>query len=64
MHATISAERCQGHALCAAAVPDFFELSDDDGHSSVASPRIPENLREAVRMAAANCPERAITISE
>jgi ferredoxin len=63
MHVTVDAARCQGRALCAAAIPDVFDLSDDDGHSSVPDPKVPEHLQEDVRMTAANCPEHAIVIS-
>ena len=64
MRVTVDAARCQGHALCAAAAPGVFELSDEDGHSSVPAPEVPPDRKVDVQAAAANCPERAISVGE
>ena len=64
MQVRIDPDVCQGHTLCHLAAPDIFLLRDDDGHSNVASPDVPPDREEAVRRAAATCPEGAITIDE
>jgi len=63
MHVTIDADRCQGHARCWELCPEVFSL-DDIGHGVVAiTGPVPVYLEEPATRAAANCPERAITIS-
>jgi ferredoxin len=60
----VDENKCQGHTLCAMSAPTVFELNDDDGHASVVRPDVPADLEGAVRTAQANCPERAILLSE
>jgi len=54
--------RCQGHTLCAMSAPQVFSLREDDGHSYVMDEKVADGERQAVRTAAASCPEQAITI--
>jgi ferredoxin len=60
----VDPDRCQGHARCLVFAPDAFEL-DDEGYSSVTPEfeRI-EDVPDRVAAAVANCPERAITLTE
>ncbi len=45
------------------AAPDIFELSEIDGHASVANEEVPADQEAAVKEAARSCPpEQAITI--
>jgi ferredoxin len=60
MKVTVDPDRCQGHARCWEICPEVFSL-DEEGHS-VAAADIPAGLEAAVSKAAANCPERAITV--
>jgi ferredoxin len=62
MRVSVDPNRCQGHTLCTLAAPDFFVLDDIDGHSSAKTPEVPPELVEAVRTAAATCPEQAIVV--
>lgn len=62
MKVRVDPERCQGHTLCAMAAPDAFVLSDFDGHATARFEEVPEELAQAVRDAAATCPEQAIVI--
>jgi ferredoxin len=55
---------CQGHTLCTLAAPQIFLLGEDDGHAYVANEEVPPELEEAVRRAAATCPEGAITVRD
>jgi ferredoxin len=61
---SVDPARCQGHARCLAFAPDVFEF-DDEGYSFVPEDRsryaeLPDDVRQAV----ANCPERAIFVTE
>lgn len=61
---SVDGERCQGHARCLAYAPDVFDF-DDEGYAFVPEDkRIYDELPENVRQAVANCPERAIVVSE
>ena len=64
MKVAVDPEKCQGHTLCAWAAPDVFRLGDVDGHAYVDDPDVAPEHEHAVRKAALNCPEGAITISE
>jgi ferredoxin len=52
---------CQGHAQCAATVPELYTL-DDDGYSNVDQLEVPAGLEDQARRGAQTCPERAIQI--
>jgi ferredoxin len=60
----IDENRCQGHTLCQIAASQVIKLRDDDGHAYVDDDLVPAGFEEAVRMAAATCPEDAISIGE
>jgi ferredoxin len=58
----IDAGACTGHGRCWLA-PEVFE-PDDEGHSVGLYDDIPDDLLDKARLAVANCPESAITISD
>lgn len=58
----VDSDKCQGHNRCMALCPEVFE-ADEYGYSVVTSPLVGPELLEKVRLAEANCPERAITVS-
>ena len=62
MIVNVDADRCRGHGICCALCPDVFELTDD-GYAAVRSNEVPPDFEAAVRDAALQCPERAITAS-
>jgi ferredoxin len=64
MKVRVDPDKCQGHTLCAMASPQAFELSEFDGHSTARFEEVPPELEQAVRDAAASCPEQAIMISD
>lgn len=64
MKVEVDARRCQGHTLCSLAAPGVFLLREADGHARVASELVPAGQEDAVRRAAAGCPEQAISIDE
>jgi ferredoxin len=60
MKVRIDADLCQGHAMCALACPQVFQLSDEDGHAYVEDENVPAGLEDAVGQAVRSCPEGAI----
>jgi ferredoxin len=60
----VDADRCQGHTLCQIAAPQVLRLRQEDGHAYVDDEVVPAGLEDAVRMAAATCPEQAIRVSD
>jgi ferredoxin len=64
MRVQVDSEKCQGHNRCYALAPTLFEF-DDYGYASAAGDgAVPADQEHAARLAAANCPEFAITIHE
>ena len=60
----ISSERCQGHGRCYDLAPDLFG-EDDEGYGKVLGDGVvPPGQERDARLAAANCPERAIDLLE
>lgn len=64
MKVRVDASLCQGHNRCYALAPDLFQLDDDGYASAVADGTLPPGLEEAAELAADNCPEMAVLISE
>jgi ferredoxin len=62
MKVAVDPERCQGHARCWDICPEVFSLNED-GHSYVPVADVPPEFEAKTRGAAANCPERAITVT-
>jgi ferredoxin len=58
----VDGQKCQGHNRCMALCPEVFE-ADELGYSVVKMRRVGRDLEEKVRLAEANCPERAITVT-
>ena len=59
----IDADACTGHGRCYVLAPEVFE-PDDEGHSVGLFDEIPDELLDKARLAVANCPESAITITD
>jgi ferredoxin len=64
MKVRVDPEKCQGHTLCAMTAPEAFRLSEFDGHSTALFDEVPAGMEEAVRDAAATCPEQAIVVTD
>lgn len=63
MRVSVDLDVCQGHARCARIAPEVFAL-DEAGYVVLLREDVPAGLEEAVRKAAAACPERAIAVEE
>ncbi|WP_214409673.1 ferredoxin [Sphaerisporangium fuscum] len=62
MKTRIDPERCQGHGRCYDLAPELFS-EDDEGYGQVVGDGVvPPGKGHAARLAASNCPERAIEI--
>ena len=59
----VDLERCTGHGRCYDLAPELFD-EDEAGHCVLLHPRVPDGLADKARVAAENCPEEAITLSE
>lgn len=62
MKVQIDSERCHGHGRCYDLAPGLFG-EDDEGYGTVpGGGPVPEGQEAAARLAASNCPERAIEV--
>jgi len=64
MRVTVDGEKCQGHNRCYALAPTLFEFDDYGYASAVGDGEVPADQESNARLAAANCPEYAITLDE
>jgi ferredoxin len=60
----VDPQLCQGHNRCYAIAPELFEVDDEGNAHERNDGVVPAALEEKARLAAANCPEYAITMSE
>ncbi len=63
MRVVVDYSLCESNALCVAAAPEVFEMSDDD-MLIVLDEEPGEELRAKVEAAVRVCPKQAITIAE
>lgn len=64
MRVHVDEERCEGHGRCYALAPLVFEPDDLGNGKAVGDGAVPPDEEDRARLAAANCPEVAITIEE
>ena len=64
MRIHVDGDKCQGHNRCYSLAPALFELDDYGTSHEVGDGTVPADLEEHARLAAANCPEFAISINE
>jgi len=60
---TVDFERCTGHGRCYDLAPELFD-EDEAGHCVLLQASVPDALADKAKVAADNCPEEAITLSE
>ena len=60
----VDRDRCQGHNRCYALAPELFDVDDNGNAFELNDGEVPAELEEKARLAVANCPEFAISISE
>ena len=63
MKVRVDPAACVGHGRCYVLAPEVFS-DDERGHCVVAKPEVPIHLEPKARLAANNCPERAIEVHD
>ena len=64
MRVHVDPDKCQGHNRCYALAPELFDVDDLGQSHELNGGAVPPGAEEKARLAAANCPEFAITIEE
>jgi ferredoxin len=64
MRVHVNADLCQGHNRCYALAPELFDVDDLGSAVVIGDGSVSAELEEKARLAVANCPEYAITISD
>jgi ferredoxin len=64
MRITVDPDKCQGHNRCYALAPELFDVDDLGYATAKGDGTVPDRLEDKARLAAANCPEFAITLDE
>jgi ferredoxin len=64
MRIQLDQEKCQGHSRCYALAPEVFDVDDEGFAVVLIDGELPPGLEEKAALAAANCPERAITVED
>lgn len=64
MRAHVDENKCQGHNRCMIFAPEVFEVDDFGFAHAQNEGQVPPEFAAKARMAAANCPEMAISIRE
>ena len=64
MKVHVDEERCEGHGRCYALAPAVFEPDDLGDGKAIGDGTVQPGEEDRARLAAANCPEQAITIDE
>ena len=60
----VDPDKCQGHNRCYSVSPELFELDDLGMSSEIGTGIVPAGLIAQARLAEANCPEHAISVTE
>jgi ferredoxin len=64
MKVHVDPDKCQGHNRCFAIAPELFDVDDLGQAHELNDGVVPPGEEEKARLAAANCPEFAITVEE
>lgn len=64
MRVEVNADLCQGHNRCYALAPELFDVDDYGAAVVIGDGSVDADLEDKARLAVANCPEYAITITE
>mgnify|MGYP001483973946 FL=1 len=64
MRVRVDTEKCQGHNRGFALAVELFDVDDYGYATELGDGLVPDALEDKARLAAANCPEFAISIEE
>ena len=62
MRIKVDTEKCQGHNRCYSLAPELFDVDDYGYATEIDDGTVPSELEDKAKLAAANCPEFAISI--
>jgi ferredoxin len=62
MQVKVDQAKCQGHNRCYALAPELFDVDDFGISHEIGDGAVAPEYREKARLAAANCPEFAISL--
>lgn len=60
----VDPEKCQGHNRCYSISPELFDLDELGMSAEIGAGVVPAELIGKARLAVANCPEHAISLTE
>ena len=64
LRVAVDADLCQGHNRCYALAPELFDVDDYGTAVVIGDGTVAPDLEDKARLAVANCPEYAISITE
>jgi ferredoxin len=64
MRVHIDSEKCQGHNRCYALAPELFDVDDYGTAFVLGDGTVTPTLADKARLAVANCPELAISVTD
>lgn len=64
LRVSVDADRCQGHGRCYAIAPELFDIDELGNGSAKGDGAVPPALEDKARLAAGNCPEHAVQLTE
>jgi ferredoxin len=64
MKIQIDASRCEGHGRCYALAPQLVEPDDIGNGHEIGDGTVPADQEHNARLAASNCPERAVVLED
>ena len=64
MKIQLDTDACQGHNRCYGLAPELFDVDDYGQAILLVEGEVPADLEDKARLAASNCPEYAITITD
>lgn len=64
MRVQVDTELCQGHNRCYALAPELFDVDDFGSAVVIGDGAVAPDLEAQARLAVANCPEYAISITD
>lgn len=62
MKVRVESQRCTGHGMCNALVPEVFQVDAESGMNEMGEFEISDDRRAAIQRGVSACPERAISI--
>jgi ferredoxin len=62
MKIRVNPEKCMGHGMCTALVPDVYQINEESGYNEMGDFERPDDDRAEVLRGVSACPEGAISV--